>query len=217
MSDINQLNFVKNNIHKIHTPILETGSKDYVNTQNFRSLFTNYKYIGVDMESGKGVDVMVDLTENFELVNQRLNGERFKTIFCFSVLEHCVNPFKMGDNITKLLAKKGLVFISVPFSWRIHNYPSDYWRFTSDGIKALFPGLQFNDDDIYISTSDIGEMKPIDDYMFRADLSITKGWKRKDLFGVLFGVFRKLKILPKRFNYSYLFPPVNINMIGKKI
>ena len=33
---------------------------------------------------------------------------------------------------------------SVPFVWRIHAYPSDYWRFTKEGVKLLFPRIRFS-------------------------------------------------------------------------
>jgi len=36
----------------------------------------------------------------------------------------------MGESITALLEEAGTLFVSVPFAWHIHAYPSDYWRFT---------------------------------------------------------------------------------------
>ncbi len=39
MGNINQLNFVLQNVNIIQGPILEVGSKDYGNTPDFRSRF----------------------------------------------------------------------------------------------------------------------------------------------------------------------------------
>jgi hypothetical protein len=219
MGDTNQLNFIKRNTKIISGPILEVGSKDYGNTPNFRLLFPDYDYLGVDMEKGTGVDTVLDLTSNFSAINKKLKGKKFKTIICFSVLEHCKNPFKMCDNLSRLLDKGGIIFISVPFSWRIHAYPSDYWRFTPEGIRILFPELCFDIKDGIISTSNLDEIAPIDDYMFRAELDISSGLKMKRynyFTGIFIGLCRKFRILPSVFSYPYLSPPVMINLIGRK-
>ena len=55
MGDMNQFNFVKSNAHRVKEPILEVGSKNYGNTPDFRSLFPDFEYIGVDMEEGGGM------------------------------------------------------------------------------------------------------------------------------------------------------------------
>lgn len=219
MGDINQLNFVKQNVQIIHGPILEVGSKDYGNTPDYRSLFPNYKYVGVDMEEGKGVDVLLDLTCDFHEIISKLGEKRFNTVICMSVLEHVSNPFTMCANISKLLNKNGLVIISAPFSWKIHGYPSDYWRFTPQGIKSLFPDFDFDTYAGNLSTNVIGEIEPIHNYMMRAELEIHKGLKRKSygyLTALFIKFFKRFRIMPQIFRYPYLFPPVIINMIGIK-
>ena len=65
MGDLNQLLFVQKNKDRVKGPILEIGSKDHGNTQNLRSLFPNFEYVGVDMEQGKGVDIALDFTSDF--------------------------------------------------------------------------------------------------------------------------------------------------------
>lgn len=219
MGDMNQFKFVKSNAHRVKEPILEVGSKNYGNTPDYRSLFPDFEYIGVDMEEGGGVDAVLDLTDEFEIIDAKLNGKRFKTVICASVLEHCANPFKMCNNLTRLLDDNGIVFIGVPFSWRIHGYPSDYWRFTPDGVEMLFPEMEFDINDGNLSTSTIGETAPIDEYMFSV-LNIDKGLKKKIYcysMLILIRAFRKIRILPQIFDYPYVFPPVMVNMIGEKI
>jgi len=219
MGDINQLFFIKKNIDKIKGPILEVGSKNYGNTQDLRSLFENVDYIGIDMEYGNKVDVVLDLTEDFEFIEKKLEGRRFRTIVCFSVLEHCSNPFKMCNNIERLLRDNGLVFISVPFSWRIHGYPNDYWRFTPEGIKVLFPNLKFDLKEGSLSTCKTGVVRSIDNYMLRIELDVKKARERKiyrniNLF--FLRILKKVKLIDCISDNPYLFPPVTINMIGRK-
>ncbi len=145
MGDENQLIFVRKYSKELRGPFLEIGSRDYGNTQDLRSIFNDKgKYIGLDLSEGKGVDIILDLTQEFEKIDKALNEERFNTIICLSVLEHCEQPFVMADNLTRLLGKGGHIIISVPFAYEFHGYPSDYWRFTHEGVKKLFPKINFD-------------------------------------------------------------------------
>jgi hypothetical protein len=219
MGDVNQFMIVQRHAKLVRGPILEIGSKDYGSTPDFRTLFPGSAYVGVDMAEGKGVDVVLDLTDEFGVLDARLGGMRFRTIICFSVLEHCRNPFKMGESITALLEEAGTLFVSVPFAWQIHAYPSDYWRFTPEGVKILFPAVKFDAMRSCMSTSLPGEFKPLDDSMFRAELSVSTALRQGQygfLRSLLVRSMRRLRLLPFIFDYRYLHPPVMINMIGQK-
>lgn len=144
MGDANQYEFARQHRALFQGPVLEVGSKDYGNTQDLRSLLALPDYLGIDLESGPGVDLLLDLTADFEAIDRALGGRRFRTVICLSVLEHCANPFRMGENITRLLVPgESVVYVSVPHVWEIHAYPSDYWRFTPEAVKLLFPTLTF--------------------------------------------------------------------------
>jgi len=48
-------------------PYLEVGSKDYGATQVLRSIYSDRDtYIGVDMQDGSGVDVVLNFTKNLK-------------------------------------------------------------------------------------------------------------------------------------------------------
>jgi len=36
------------------------------------------------------------------------------------------------------------LFISVPFVWRVHAYPNDYWRMTTEGVRSLFSLVEWD-------------------------------------------------------------------------
>lgn len=94
--------------------------------------------MGVDIRPGTGVDRVEDLSNRgamFECYGQ------FNHIDCISVLEHTDKPWEMAHNIEYLLTTNGTLFVASPFAWRVHNYPADYWRFTVEGIRALFPAI----------------------------------------------------------------------------
>jgi hypothetical protein len=220
VGDRNQLLFVQRNADLLRGPILEVGSRDYGSTPDFRALFPGAQYVGVDQSAGAGVDVVLDLTAEFAAVDACLGGRRFSTVLCFSVLEHCAQPFRMADNLTNLTASGGHLLVGVPFSWELHAYPSDYWRFTADGVRALFPAFAFDAERSVMATSETGQMRPIEPSMYRAELSVSAARRRGDygrLRGLLVRTIRRLGLLPFIFDYRYLHPPVMLNMIGRKI
>jgi SAM-dependent methyltransferase len=55
----------------------------------------------------------------------------------FEILEHLRDPRRAIDEAYRVLAGDGLLALSVPFSYRVHGFPSDYWRFTSSGIHEI--------------------------------------------------------------------------------
>lgn len=90
--------------------------------------------IGIDMLEGPGVDRVVDLEE-------RLPSDlgKFDHIECMSVLEHSRRPWLLAANLERLLVPGGSIFVSVPFVWRVHAYPNDYWRLTPEALRSIFP------------------------------------------------------------------------------
>lgn len=115
---------------------LIVGSKLFSEREDRRLRYP--QALGVDMQAGNGVDRVVDLEEPLpEDVGQFMHVE------CMSVLEHSRRPWKMAANIERLLQPGGTLLVTVPFVWRVHGYPSDYWRFTKDGVRALFSRISW--------------------------------------------------------------------------
>ena len=126
----------------------------------------------------------------------------------------------MAKNLEALLEKGGHLFISAPFSWEYHAFPDDYWRFTPSGIRALFQDIEFLEDKLWISTSNVGEINPVtDNEFFKIDLAPKVGIQKKRysfLAGVLIKILKGLSILDPVLKHIYVLPPVNVNMIGVK-
>ena len=220
MGDRNQLIFIRRYADQLDGPFLEVGSKDYGSTQDLRNLFADRdKYIGVDMEDGPGVDIVLDFTRDFEKLDSNLYGQRFGTIFCLSVLEHCEQPFKMAENLTLLLKPKGQIVISAPFSWKIHAYPNDYWRFTPEGIKKLFPKIEFSEALGSAATSRINEFQKLNDEFGRISFSFNKhhrnGHILRGISAKFLKILSRLGILSWLTGYRYVHAPTNILMIGR--
>jgi len=220
MGDINDRIFIQNQMSDFKGPYLEVGSKDYGNTQDIKSLFSQIeKYVGIDMEEGSRVDIVLDLTKSMDEIDEKLGNIRFGTIFCLSVLEHCEDPFLIANNLTSLLKPAGQICLSVPFSLGFHGYPSDYWRFTHEGIKKLFPKLSFDLDKAVAATTRKNDFKKIDKNIGRIPFSSKYYFQRGHLFqGIsakLLKILSRIGFLRWLVGYKYVMPPTHIYMIGK--
>jgi hypothetical protein len=114
---------------------LIVGSKVYRGKPDRRLLYPDA--IGIDMEEGDGVDLVMDLEQKQPL------WTLFDHVECMSVLEHSRRPWMLAETIETLMAPGATIFISVPWIWRYHAYPKDYFRFSPDGIEALFPNIEW--------------------------------------------------------------------------
>jgi hypothetical protein len=115
---------------------LIVGSKLYGQREDRRRAYA--EAVGVDMQPGNGVDVVLDLEED----GAALTLGTFAHIECWSTLEHSRRPWLLAATLESLLEPGGTIHLTVPFAWRLHNYGAgDFWRFTPDGVRLLFPGI----------------------------------------------------------------------------
>lgn len=176
MGDINQIVYLKKYAPEITGAVLEIGSKDYGNTSSFRDHYIENEYVGIDMEAGNNVDQVIDLTHG----TGDFPPNYFSLVVCCSVLEHVRKPWVMAENITRLVRTGGALYMSVPWVWRYHPYPDDYYRFSWRGIIELFPDFEWKH--IYYSTNVPNEFFEVTDDTIETDnkLAIKKrGFKGK--------------------------------------
>ncbi len=220
MGDVNQFELIEELTERFEGPFLEVGARNYGSTYDLRSLFPREDYIGIDQEGGEGVDVALDCTRPFADIDRLLGNKRFGTIFCLSVLEHCAQPFLMADNMVRLLRPGGKIFVSVPFAWKFHGYPSDYWRFTHEGVKQLFPLLDWDLVDGCMTTSRKGERRMLDKDIGLVSLSGARYRSRGNLLRALSAdllkILGRVGLLRWLVGYRYLLAPTMVNMIGTK-
>jgi SAM-dependent methyltransferase len=115
---------------------LVVGSKCYGTKPDRRLLYKDA--IGLDLSRGEGVDVVHDMEEPLP---KELG--QFDHIDCVSVLEHVQRPWLMAKNIERALAPGGSLLICVPWSWRVHDYPGDFWRISAEALPILFPRIRW--------------------------------------------------------------------------
>lgn len=122
--------------------ILEIGSYD-VNGRIARQGL----YIGVDMRPGPNVDIVTDAA------HLPFPDAAFDCVLCLETLEHCEDPFAIIREARRVLRPEGLFILSVPgIYFGKHEYPKDYWRFTTEGVGVLL--RDFHDVNIVETAAD---------------------------------------------------------------
>lgn len=112
--------------------VLIVGSMVVHDKPDRRLLFDDA--LGVDMRAGPGVDLVHDFEQP---IPSDLVGA-FDHVECMSVLEHTARPWLVAENVIRAMRIGASLFVSVPFVWRVHGYPDDFWRMTANGVRALF-------------------------------------------------------------------------------
>jgi uncharacterized protein YbaR (Trm112 family)/SAM-dependent methyltransferase len=105
-------------------------------------------------EIGKGMESFLD-NKDFEIIEGDVYfGERTQIIFdghdipfasetfdaviIQAVLEHVLDPYKVVQEIHRVLKKEGIVYAETPFMQQVHENEFDFTRFTLGGHRRLF-------------------------------------------------------------------------------
>ncbi len=128
---------------QLREPIVEFGSLQVEPGQpnDLRPLFGGLEFIGTDLRSGPGVDRIEDLRD------LSFGDGEVGTALCLDTLEHCVDPIRAARELHRVVRPDGgTCMITSVMLIGIHAYPSDYWRFTPEGLRLLLEG--YDDVDI---------------------------------------------------------------------
>lgn len=117
--------------------VLEIGSK-YVNG-SVRPFVEKYllpkEYIGIDIEPGKYVDMVVSADEIVNIFGL----ESFDVVISCEVLEHVKNWKLVVQNMKEVLSPGGYMYITTrSIGFPFHEYPHDFWRYEIDDMKNIF-------------------------------------------------------------------------------
>lgn len=101
--------------------------------QPLRALVTELggRYTGIDVQQNdqNSVDVIADIT------GVPLPSASFDVILCTEVLEHVSDTRAAFAEITRLCKAGGVVIVTTPFSYPLHEEPHDFVRLTPHQIR----------------------------------------------------------------------------------
>ncbi len=128
------LDFVKRSTRKLPAGarVLDVGALDINGTA--RDVITDAsEYIGVDLDPGPGVDLVLDAHR----LDAELEPGSFDIVLCLEMLEHDEAPWLTVAQLARMVRPGGLVLITARGNgFPEHNRP-DRWRFMRDGMVAL--------------------------------------------------------------------------------
>jgi 2-polyprenyl-3-methyl-5-hydroxy-6-metoxy-1,4-benzoquinol methylase len=89
------------------------------------------KVISLDIDPKRDPDMVGDVAE-FDF-----GDKRFDAVVMCEVLEHVREPGRAIDNVRRFLRPGGVLILSTPFIFPLHDQPHDYYRFTRHGLEWL--------------------------------------------------------------------------------
>ena len=111
---------------------VDIGSRDYNGSLRQVVQGRGLAYVGLDIEAGPNVDRV--MTSEYRT---GIDASVCDVVLSVSVLEHCRNPFRLVDEMRRIVKPGGLIVLAVPRRLREHRYPIDCWRILPDGMRAL--------------------------------------------------------------------------------
>ena len=104
----------------------------------YRSIFTSRgaRYIGADIDGAP--DILIG--HNGELP---LADESVDFVVSFQVLEHVRSVSAYLLTAKRILKRGGVMFLSTHGVWPYHPHPTDYWRWTRDGLRMTLEDAGF--------------------------------------------------------------------------
>jgi SAM-dependent methyltransferase len=102
----------------------------------YRGLFKRVRrYVGVDLPtSGYGLKAVDCVADAQQL--PFLNGA-FDACLCSELLEHVPEPARVVAELCRVLKPGGVLILTTPQTWGLHEVPRDYFRYTEFGLRHL--------------------------------------------------------------------------------
>lgn len=150
------------------------------------------KFIRVDISETVAADIVADINKPLPFPDNFAD-----TVFLFSAIYIVENPAKVLSEIYRILKPGGRLFITSPFIFNEAKEPSDYYRFTSQGLAKILTDGGFKE----FSIKPIGERFTAAAYLLTSFMFF---WPVKFIFYST-AIFLD-KLIPKKFKSRYPAP-----------
>mgnify|MGYP006105643443 FL=1 len=111
--------------------VAEIGSYNY-NSGIKKNILNELEYIGVDIQKGPNVDIVLDNPYKFPFEDNSID-----VIISISAFEHTEFFWLTYLEILRVLKPDGLFFLNAPSNGKYHRYSTDNWRFYPDSSISL--------------------------------------------------------------------------------
>ena len=142
--------------------VLEVGALDVNGSlRPYVESFAPSSYIGVDIATGKGVDLICDATK----LVKKFGKEAFDILISTELLEHVKDWRKAVGNFKNVIKPGGIILVTTrSMGFEFHNYPFDYWRYEISDLKNIFTDMviEILEEDKLMPGVFIRARKPVD-------------------------------------------------------
>jgi len=120
--------------------VIEVGALDVNGSPRYiLQLLNPREYIGVDIESGNGVDIVCPA----ENVVERFGENVFDIVVSTEMLEHALEWRAAISNLKRVLKLNGLLLITTRSrGFKYHGFPYDFWRYESEDFQKIFYDME---------------------------------------------------------------------------
>jgi SAM-dependent methyltransferase len=101
------------------------------------------RYVAVDTSWGDQTWDYSNIDVAATLENLPFDSNVFDSIICTQVLEHVREPQILLNELFRTLKEGGIICITAPQGWGIHQAPHDYFRFTRYALFYLLEKARF--------------------------------------------------------------------------
>jgi ubiquinone/menaquinone biosynthesis C-methylase UbiE len=121
-----------------HGRMIDVGCGD----KPYRKMFAPHvsEHLGIDYEETYKDSVWSSKEKaDFVFSGDRLpfDDASFDTVLCTQVLEHAAKPWVLFAEMTRIMRAGGVMILTIPFSYRLHSEPYDFYRYSHHGLRAL--------------------------------------------------------------------------------
>lgn len=102
----------------------------------YRALFAGAsRYVGIERPGTLSKSMVVDVWGDALALPFRASA--FDTVLCNEVLEHVPEPARLFAEAARVLRGGGVLILSTPQVWGLHEEPFDFYRYTRYGLEYL--------------------------------------------------------------------------------
>jgi SAM-dependent methyltransferase len=124
---------------RAHGRLLDVGCGDKPYEAWFRPFVSSY--VGVEHAGTFSVTAASGMRGRPDVVygggTLPFRDGSFDTVLSVQVLEHTPRPAELMAEMSRVLAPDGVLILTAPFQFRLHEQPHDYFRYSPHGLRRL--------------------------------------------------------------------------------
>jgi SAM-dependent methyltransferase len=143
---------IRNHLKKFRGNVLDVGCGN----QPYRNLIKNANYHGIDHIAAKtfSMKTIKDI-KYYNGIDFPESSDSYDVVLHTEVLEHIKDTNYFLKECSRVLKKNGKMLFTIPFSYRFHYIPNDYYRYTPSALHEILLESGFNDIKIINQGTDI--------------------------------------------------------------